>query len=297
MELLQSNLKELTLIHQGKVRDIYEIDSDKMLIITTDRLSAFDVIMSEPIPNKGRVLTQMANFWFKRLESIVPNHLLRDDPKIFVSENEVNQIQGRSIVVKKLKPIPIEAIVRGYLVGSGWKEYQELGTVCGISLPKNLQQASKLEEPLFTPSSKAKMGDHDENITLAECENLIGKDLTNQVSTISLALYQAASDYAESKGIIIADTKFEFGLDAMGVIHLIDEALTPDSSRFWPKEKYQLGISPPSFDKQYVRDYLETIQWNKSPPAPKLPEEVISNTAKKYLEAYVRLTDQLLDES
>ena len=297
MELLQSNLKELTLIHQGKVRDIYEIDSDKMLIITTDRLSAFDVIMSEPIPNKGRVLTQMANFWFKRLESIVPNHLLRDDPKIFVSENEVNQIQGRSIVVKKLKPIPIEAIVRGYLVGSGWKEYQELGTVCGISLPKNLQQASKLEVPLFTPSSKAKMGDHDENITLAECENLIGKDLTNQVSTISLALYQAASDYAESKGIIIADTKFEFGLDAMGVIHLIDEALTPDSSRFWPKEKYQLGISPPSFDKQYVRDYLETIQWNKSPPAPKLPEEVISNTAKKYLEAYVRLTDQLLDES
>ena len=297
MELLQSNLKELTLIHQGKVRDIYEIDSDKMLIITTDRLSAFDVIMSEPIPNKGRVLTQMANFWFKRLESIVPNHLLRDDPKIFVSENEVNQIQGRSIVVKKLKPIPIEAIVRGYLVGSGWKEYQELGTVCGISLPKNLQQASKLEEPLFTPSSKAKMGYHDENITLAECENLIGKDLTNQVSTISLALYQAASDYAESKGIIIADTKFEFGLDAMGVIHLIDEALTPDSSRFWPKEKYQLGISPPSFDKQYVRDYLETIQWNKSPPAPKLPEEVISNTAKKYLEAYVRLTDQLLDES
>ncbi len=297
MELLQSNLKELTLIHQGKVRDIYEIDSDKMLIITTDRLSAFDVIMTEPIPNKGRVLTQMANFWFKRLESIVPNHLLRDDPKIYVSENEVNQIQGRSIVVKKLKPIPIEAIVRGYLVGSGWKEYQELGTVCGISLPKNLQQASKLEEPLFTPSSKAKMGDHDENITLAECENLIGKDLTNQVSNISLALYQAASDYAESKGIIIADTKFEFGLDAMGVIHLIDEALTPDSSRFWPKEKYQLGISPPSFDKQYVRDYLETIQWNKSPPAPKLPEEVISNTAKKYLEAYVRLTDQLLDES
>jgi len=297
LELLQSNLKELTLIHQGKVRDIYEIDSDKMLIITTDRLSAFDVIMSEPIPNKGRVLTQMANFWFKRLESIVPNHLLGDDPKIFVSENEVNQIQGRSIVVKKLKPIPIEAIVRGYLVGSGWKEYQELGTVCGISLPKNLQQASKLEVPLFTPSSKAMMGDHDENITLAECENLIGKDLTNQVSTISLALYQAASDYAESKGIIIADTKFEFGLDAMGVIHLIDEALTPDSSRFWPKEKYQLGISPPSFDKQYVRDYLETIQWNKSPPAPKLPEEVISNTAKKYLEAYVRLTDQLLDES
>ena len=297
MELLQSNLKELTLIHQGKVRDIYEIDSDKMLIITTDRLSAFDVIMTEPIPNKGRVLTQMANFWFKRLESIVPNHLLRDDPKIYVSENEVNQIQGRSIVVKKLKPIPIEAIVRGYLVGSGWKEYQELGTVCGISLPKNLQQASKLEEPLFTPSSKAMMGDHDENITLAECENLIGKDLTNQVSNISLALYQAASDYAESKGIIIADTKFEFGLDAMGVIHLIDEALTPDSSRFWPKEKYQLGISPPSFDKQYVRDYLETIQWNKSPPAPKLPEEVISNTAKKYLEAYVRLTDQLLDES
>ena len=294
MDLLQTNLKSLPLLHQGKVRDIYDIDDERMLIVTTDRLSAFDVIMNEPIPNKGKVLTQMANFWFKRLGSIVPNHLLDDDPISFVFEEEAQQIQGRSIVVKKLKPVLIEAIVRGYLVGSGWKEYQQEGIICGIKLPKNLQQASKLQTPIFTPSSKAKVGGHDQNISLVACDALIGKDLADQIIKISLSLYQVASDYAESKGIIIADTKFEFGLDSNGKIHLIDEVLTPDSSRFWPKEKYQLGISPPSYDKQYVRDWLESIQWNKSLPAPILPEEVIVNTAEKYLEAYTRLTGQSL---
>jgi phosphoribosylaminoimidazole-succinocarboxamide synthase len=294
LTLLQSNLKSLPLLHQGKVRDIYDIDDEKMLIVTTDRLSAFDVIMTEPIPNKGRVLTQMANFWFNKLDNIVPNHLLSDDPKNYVSEEDAHQIEGRSIVVKKLKPIPIEAIVRGYLVGSAWSEYQNKGMVCGIKLPENLQQASKLETPIFTPSSKAKVGEHDENISLAECNTLIGEELVGQISQISLSLYKVASDYAESKSIIIADTKFEFGLDANGKIYLIDEVLTPDSSRFWPKEKYQLGISPPSFDKQFVRDWLESIEWDKLPPAPMLPNEIIANTAKKYLEAYTRLTDKPL---
>ena len=294
MTLLQSNLKSLPLLHQGKVRDIYDIDDEKMLIVTTDRLSAFDVIMTEPIPNKGRVLTQMANFWFNKLDNIVPNHLLSDDPKNYVSEEDAHQIEGRSIVVKKLKPIPIEAIVRGYLVGSGWSEYQHAGMVCGIKLPENLQQASKLETPIFTPSSKAKVGEHDENISLAECNTLIGEELVGQISQISLSLYKVASYYAESKSIIIADTKFEFGLDANGKIYLIDEVLTPDSSRFWPKEKYQLGMSPPSFDKQFVRDWLESIEWDKLPPAPMLPDEIIANTAEKYLEAYIRLTGKPL---
>ena len=294
MALLQTNLKSLPLLHQGKVRDIYDIDDEKMLIVTTDRLSAFDVIMAEPIPNKGRVLTQMANFWFNKLDNIVPNHLLSDDPKNYVSEEDAHKIEGRSIVVMKLKPIPIEAIVRGYLVGSGWSEYQHEGMVCGIELPENLQQASRLETPIFTPSSKAKVGEHDENITLAECNILIGEELVSQISQISLLLYKVASDYAESKSIIIADTKFEFGLDVNGKIYLIDEVLTPDSSRFWPKEKYQLGISPPSFDKQFVRDWLESIEWNKLPPAPMLPDEIIANTAEKYLEAYTRLTGKQL---
>ena len=294
MTLLQTNLKSLPLLHQGKVRDIYDIDDEKMLIVTTDRLSAFDIIMTEPIPNKGRVLTQMANFWFNKLDNIVPNHLLSDDPKNYVSEEDAHQIEGRSIVVKKLKPIPIEAIVRGYLVGSGWSEYQHAGMVCGIKLPENLQQASKLETPIFTPSSKAKVGEHDENISLAECNTLIGEELVGQISQISLSLYKVASYYAESKSIIIADTKFEFGLDANGKIYLIDEILTPDSSRFWPKEKYQLGMSPPSFDKQFVRDWLESIEWDKLPPAPMLPDEIIANTTEKYLEAYTRLTGKSL---
>ena len=294
MTILQTNLKSLPLLHQGKVRDIYDIDDEKMLIVTTDRLSAFDVIMNEPIPNKGRVLTQMANFWFKKLGSIVPNHLLSDNPKNYVSKEEAQQIKDRAIVVKKLKPVLIEAIVRGYLIGSGWREYQDQGMVCGIKLPENLQQASKLEAPIFTPSSKAKIGGHDENISLAECDALIGKQLASKIAQISLSLYQVASDFSESKGIIIADTKFEFGLDPNGKIYLIDEVLTPDSSRFWPKDKYQLGISPPSYDKQYVRDWLDSTQWNKLPPAPILPEEVITNTADKYLEAYTQLTGQSL---
>ena len=294
MTLLQTNLKSLPLLHQGKVRDIYDIDDEKMLIVTTDRLSAFDVIMNEPIPNKGRVLTQMANFWFNKLDNIVPNHLLSDNPENYVSEGEAQKIQDRSIVVKKLKPVLIEAIVRGYLVGSSWKEYQHKGMVCGIKLPENLQQASKLETPIFTPSSKAKVGGRDENISLAECDALIGNELAGQISEISLSLYQVASDYADSKGIIIADTKFEFGLDTNGKIYLIDEVLTPDSSRFWPKEKYQLGMSPPSYDKQYVRDWLESIEWDKSTPAPNLPDEIIINTADKYLEAYTRLTGKSL---
>jgi len=294
LTLLQTNLKSLPLLHQGKVRDIYDIDDERMLIVTTDRLSAFDVIMTEPIPNKGKVLTQMANFWFKKLDNIVPNHLLSDDPKNYVSEREAQKIQDRSIVVKKLKPVLIEAIVRGYLVGSSWKEYQHKGMVCGIKLPENLQQASKLETPIFTPSSKAKVGGRDENISLAECDALIGNELAGQISEISLSLYQVASDYADSKGIIIADTKFGFGLDTNGKIYLIDEVLTPDSSRFWPKEKYQLGMSPPSYDKQYVRDWLESIEWDKSTPAPNLPDEIIINTADKYLEAYTRLTGKSL---
>ena len=294
MVLHQTELKNLSLLNKGKVRDIYNIDDDKMLIVTSDRLSAFDVIMKEPIPNKGKVLTQMANFWFKKLAHIIPNHLLEDDPISYVSKDEAVQIKERSIVVKKLLPVPIEAIVRGYLVGSGWREYQDTGAICGISLPDNLQQASKLKNPIFTPSSKAAQGEHDENISIANCESLIGKELTEKIAKISLILYEAAASFAEEKGIIIADTKFEFGLDTAGTLFLIDEALTPDSSRFWPKEKYKPGISPPSFDKQYVRDWLESVSWDKNEPAPQLPDEVIANTSDKYLEVYSRLTAQKL---
>lgn len=290
MVLHQTELKNLSLLNKGKVRDIYNIDDDKMLIVTSDRLSAFDVIMKEPIPNKGKVLTQMANFWFKKLAHIIPNHLLEDDPISYVSKDEAVQIKERSIVVKKLLPVPIEAIVRGYLVGSGWREYQDTGAICGISLPDNLQQASKLKNPIFTPSSKAAQGEHDENISIAKCESLIGKELTEKIAKISLILYEAAASFAEEKGIIIADTKFEFGLDNLGVIHIMDEILTPDSSRFWPKESYQLGISPPSFDKQFVRDWLESINWNKSPPPPALPDDVIQKTSEKYQQAFFKLT-------
>ena len=245
--------------------------------------------MSEPIPSKGKVLTQMSNFWFEKLAHIIPNHLLEDDPKSFVSEGEIEQIDGRSIVVKKLSPIPVEAIVRGYLVGSGWKEYQESNTVCGINLPNDLQQASKLQSPIFTPSSKASQGEHDENISISTCEALIGKDLSKQISKISLELYQAASAFAESKGIILADTKFEFGLLNDEII-LIDEVLTPDSSRFWPADLYAPGKSQPSFDKQFVRDYLETLDWDKTPPGPELPEDIVQKTSEKYIEAYTRVT-------
>ena len=293
--LLQTSISSLKRIHQGKVRDIYAIDDDKMLLISTDRLSAFDVILPTGITNKGAMLTQMANFWFKKLKHIVPNHLTGIDPESVVSSPADRiQLGSRAVVVKRLKALPIEAIVRGYLVGSGWKEYQQNGTVCGIKLPVGLQEAAKLPTPLFTPSSKAAVGEHDENINIAQVEALIGKDMTAQVAKVAIQLYTEAAEYALTKGIIIADTKFEFGLDNNGVLHVMDEVLTPDSSRFWPAETYQIGNNPPSYDKQYVRDWLESIHWNKAPPAPALPDEVAQKTSEKYMEAYERLTGQKL---
>ena len=275
------------------MRDIYAVGADKMLIVASDRLSAFDVVFADPIPDKGRVLNEMANFWFAKLGNIVPNQLTGIDPETVVLENERLQVKGRSVVVKKLKPLPIEAVVRGYLTGSGWKDYQKTGSVCGLSLPKGLQQASKLPTPIFTPATKAAEG-HDENISFAEAEKLIGKPLAAKVRDVSIRLYREASDYAATRGIIIADTKFEFGLDSQGNLVLIDEVLTADSSRFWPADSYRVGSSPPSFDKQYVRDYLETLDWNKTPPAPKLPPEVIARTSQKYREALERLTGRKL---
>jgi len=264
-----------------------------MLIVTTDRLSAFDVIMGEPIPHKGQVLTQMANFWFDYFKDI-PNHLTHENPEDYVLPDEIEQVQGRAVVVKKLRPIPIEAIVRGYIIGSGWKEYQVSQTICGIELPEGLKQADRLPQVLFTPSNKAEQGQHDENITLDQCKKLIGDDLTRQVSDISIEIYSKAAALAESKGIIIADTKFEFGLDSDNQVTLMDEVLTPDSSRFWPKESYQVGMSPPSFDKQYVRDWLESQAWNKQAPAPKLPQNIIDETSQKYQEAFFKITGQSL---
>ena len=291
MTLLKSSLESLPLIHQGKVRDIYDIDQRKMLIVTTDRLSAFDVIMGEPIPYKGEVLTQMANFWFDYFKDI-PNHLTHENPEDYVFPDEIRQIKGRAIVVKKLIPIPIEAIVRGYIIGSGWKEYQLSQTICGIGLPEGLKQADRLPQVLFTPSNKAKQGQHDENITLDQCRKLIGDDLAQKVSDISIEIYSKAAALAKAKGIIIADTKFEFGLDSDNQVTLMDEVLTPDSSRFWPEESYQVGVSPPSFDKQYVRDWLESQTWNKKAPAPKLPKNVIDETSQKYIEAFFKITGQ-----
>ena len=288
--LTKTHLSSLKLLNQGKVRDIYDIDDENMMIVTTDRLSAFDVIMNEPIPFKGEVLTKMANFWFEKFRDLVPNHLTDKNPLDFVNQNEVDQIINRSIIVKKLKPIPIEVIVRGYIIGSGWKEYELDKSICGINLPMELKLAQELPRPIFTPSSKAEIGSVDENISIEACENLIGKEFTNQLSLISLDLYKKAYKFAYNKGIIIADTKFEFGVDNLGVIHIMDEILTPDSSRFWPKESYQLGISPPSFDKQFVRDWLESINWNKSPPPPALPDDVIQKTSEKYREAFFQLT-------
>ncbi len=288
--LYESNLSSLPRLGRGKVRDIYALADDKMLIITSDRLSAFDVILPDPIPDKGRVLTEMANFWFERLKHVVPNHLTGIDPESVVrGDEEKAQVRGRAIVVRKLKPLPIEAVVRGYLIGSGWKDYQKTGKVCGIALPAGLEQAQKLAEPIFTPATKAETG-HDENISYAEVEKLIGAPLAARVREVSIRLYREASEYAATKGIIIADTKFEFGLDAKGELVLIDEVLTADSSRFWPADSYRVGISPPSFDKQYVRDYLETLDWDKTPPAPHLPADVIARTAAKYREAMQRLT-------
>ena len=292
--LYESSLKSLPRLGRGKVRDIYGVGDDKMLIVVSDRLSAFDVVLPDPIPCKGRVLNEMANFWFARLGHIVPNQLTGIDPQTVVQgEDERAQVKDRSIVVKKLQPLPIEAVVRGYLIGSGWKDYQKTGKVCGIELPRGLQQAQKLPEPIFTPATKAEEG-HDENISFEQTAKLIGRETAEKVRDIAIRLYKEASEYAAQRGIIIADTKFEFGTDAKGNLVLIDEALTADSSRFWPADSYQVGISPPSFDKQYVRDYLETLGWDKTPPAPKLPPEVIARTSQKYREALERLTGRKL---
>ncbi len=289
MLLYESKIKSLPRLGKGKVRDIYAVGNDKMLIVTSDRLSAFDVVLPDPIPDKGRVLNQMANFWFGKLGHIVPNQLTGIDPESVVLEKEKPEVRGRAVVVKKLKPLPIEAVVRGYIIGSGWKDYQKTGRVCGIELPKGLRQAEKLPQAIFTPATKAEEG-HDENISFAEVEKLIGKELAARVRDVSIRLYEEASDYAAGKGIIIADTKFEFGLDENKQIVLIDEVLTADSSRFWPADSYKVGVSPPSYDKQYVRDYLETLEWDKTPPAPKLPPGVIAKTSEKYREALHRLT-------
>ena len=293
MVVFESKIKSLPRIGKGKVRDIYALGDDKMLIVTSDRLSAFDVVLPDPIPDKGAVLNAMANFWFKQLGHIVPNQLTGIDPESVVSESEKPQVKGRAVVVKKLKPLPIEAVVRGYIIGSGWKDYQKTGKVCGIELPKGLQQAQKLPAPIFTPATKAETG-HDENISFEEVAKLIGMPLAEKVREVSIRLYREASEFAAKKGIIIADTKFEFGLDAKGELVLIDEVLTADSSRFWPADSYQVGMSPPSYDKQYVRDYLETLDWDKTPPAPKLPAEVISRTSQKYREALEKLTGKKL---
>jgi phosphoribosylaminoimidazole-succinocarboxamide synthase len=294
MALFESRISSLKRIGKGKVRDIYAVGDDKMLIVVSDRLSAFDVVLPDPIPDKGAVLNQMADFWFAKLGHIVPHQLTGIDPESVVSPSEKSQVKGRAVVVKKLKPLPIEAVVRGYIIGSGWKDYQKTGKVCGIELPKGLQQAQKLPEPIFTPATKAESG-HDENISFEEAAKLIGRDKAGKVRDVSIRLYREASEYAAKKGIIIADTKFEFGLDEKGEIVLIDEVLTADSSRFWPADSYKVGMSPPSYDKQYVRDYLETLDWDKTPPAPKLPAEVIAKTSQKYREALEKLTGKKLN--
>ncbi len=289
--MLQSDLRSLKRIHQGKVRDIYEVDADHMLIVTTDRLSAFDVILPDPIPGKGAILTQISRFWFERTREIVPNHLA-DIPLETVVPDAAERatIADRSMVVRKLKALPIEAVVRGYLIGSGWKDYQKSGQVCGIELPAGLQLAERLPEPIFTPATKADVGSHDENIDYEHLVRQIGQGLAEQVRARAIALYLHAAEFARTRGIIIADTKFEFGVDTAGYLTLIDEALTPDSSRFWPEDTYRAGISPPSFDKQFVRDYLETLDWDKRAPGPNLPADIIAKTSAKYAEALQRLT-------
>ena len=288
--VLQTNIKSLPFLHKGKVRDIYAVGDDKLLVIQTDRLSAFDVILDDPIPNKGAVLTAMSNFWFKKFGHLMPNHETGIDPVTVVAPEERAQVEGRAIVVKKFKPLAIEAIVRGYLIGSGWKDYQQTGAVCGIPLPAGLKEAQKLPETIFTPSTKAPIGQHDENISYAEAEKIVGVDIARQVRDAAINLYTQAAEFAATKGIIIADTKFEFGLDDKGTVHLIDEILTPDSSRFWPAASYRVGMSPPSFDKQFVRDWLETQPWDKKAPAPHLPPEVARQTGEKYAEALRLLT-------
>ena len=285
-----STLTSLPLLARGKVRDNYVVGTDRLLMVASDRLSAFDVIMGEPIPGKGALLTQMALYWFDKLGHLCPNHLTGEAPESVVSAADLPQVQGRSMLVKRLKPIPVEAVVRGYLAGSGWKEYQESQSVCGVKLSAGLKNASKLPEPIFTPAAKAEMGEHDENISFDQVVKIVGQELAAQIRDLSIAIYKAAAEIALTKGIIIADTKFEFGLDANGTLTLMDEVLTPDSSRFWPAESYVEGSNPPSFDKQFVRDWLETQPWDKTPPAPRLPADVVAKTAAKYQEAWERLT-------
>ena len=288
--MYESSIHSLPLIARGKVRDIYAVGDDKLLLVTSDRLSAYDVILPTPIPHKGEILIALANFWFEKLQHIVPNQLTGIDPETVVAPDERDQVRGRAIVVNKYQVLPIEAVVRGYLEGSGWKEYQQSQSVCGIKLPAGLQRASKLPQPIFTPATKALAGEHDENIDFATCEKIIGVERAADVRDTAIRLYSEAADYALTKGIIIADTKFEFGLDAGGKLHLIDEALTPDSSRFWPLDSYKVGASPESFDKQYIRNWLDAIGFNRKPPAPQVPAEIAQKTSDKYREALVRLT-------
>ncbi len=292
--LLQTSLTSLPLLARGKVRDVYAVGGDRLLMVATDRLSAFDVVMGEPIPGKGELLTRMALFWFARLAHVVPHHLTGDDPESVVAAHEREQVRGRSMLVKRLKGLPVEAVVRGYLAGSGWKEYRETGSVCGVALPPGLKNASRLPEPIFTPATKAAVGEHDENISFERMAGLVGADLAARVRDVSIRLYREAAEYALTRGIIIADTKFEFGLDEHGTLTLMDEVLTPDSSRYWPQEGWAEGANPPSYDKQFVRDWLEQARvdgrpWNKKAPAPALPPEVVERTAAKYREAFERL--------
>jgi phosphoribosylaminoimidazole-succinocarboxamide synthase len=288
--LFESSLKSLKFLHRGKVRDLYAVDADKLLVVQTDRLSAFDVIMPDPIPEKGRVLTEMSFWWFRKLGHVIPNHLTGIAPESVVSPEDRAQVAGRAMVVRRFKPLMIEAVVRGYIIGSGWKDYQKTGMICGIRLPAGLKEAQQLPEVIFTPATKAPAGQHDENISFAEAEKIVGTELAARVRAVSIRLYSEAAEYARGRGIIIADTKFEFGTDEAGKLYLIDEVLTPDSSRFWPAAEYRTGMSPPSFDKQIVRDWLETQPWNKKHPAPRLPADVLKNTSEKYQEVLRLLT-------
>lgn len=288
--LMETTIKSLPFLHRGKVRDIYAVGDDKMLVVQTDRLSAFDVVMEDPVPNKGRILTAMSNFWFKKFGHLMPNHMTDIDPESLVAPEERDQVRGRAIVVRKFRPLSIEAIVRGYIIGTGWKDYQKTGTICGISLPAGLKEAQKLPKVIFTPSTKAAVGEHDQNISFEKMKDIVGADVAEKVRDLAITLYREAADFAATKGILIADTKFEFGVDEEGRVYLIDEILTPDSSRFWPAASYAVGISPPSFDKQYVRDWLEAQPWDKKAPAPRLPEEVARKTTEKYNEALRLLT-------
>jgi phosphoribosylaminoimidazole-succinocarboxamide synthase len=288
--LLQSDLKSLPLLHRGKVRDLYALGEDRLLVIQTDRLSAFDVILPTPIPGKGEVLTALSLFWFDRLRRVLPNHLTGVDPESVVAPDERAQVAGRAMVVRRFQPLMIEAVVRGYLAGSAWKDYQDNGKVCGIALPPGLVEAQQLPQPIFTPATKAPAGSHDENIDFTQAQRIVGPELADRVRDYSIRLYSEAAAFAATRGIIIADTKFEFGVDAAGSVYLIDEALTPDSSRFWPADEYHAGTNPPSFDKQFVRDWLETQPWNKKAPAPALPADILARTANKYAEALRRLT-------